>query len=91
MIKRKHASGFNAIFADPDKAPLDQIMDGFDFVTRTIIEQSDKDIELNRALGDAQAVIREQVKRSTIIHARSILNTCAQRATGKEVYDDYLE
>lgn len=83
MIKIKCTDGVDAIFADPEKTEFDQVIEGFDFITRTIIEQSDKDIELNRALGDNEAVIREQIKRSTLIHARSILNTCCQLATGK--------
>jgi hypothetical protein len=91
MIKRKDAPAFNAIFAETDKNALEQITAGFDYVTRLIIEQCDRDIEVNRALGDQQAVIREQIKRQTIIHARGILNTCHLYATRQEVFDEYTQ
>ena len=91
MIKRKDSPGFTAIFADSDHTPLQQITAGFDYATRLIIEQCDRDIEVNRALGDQQAVIREQIKRQTIIHARGILNTCHVYATRQEVYDEYTQ
>ena len=91
MIKRKDTPSFNALFANNDKTPLEQITAGFDYVTRMIIEQCDRDIEVNRALGDQQAVIREQIKRQTIIHARGILNTCHVYATRQEVYDEYTQ
>ena len=88
LVKRKDAKGLDAIFAKQGQTDLDKITEAFDYVTRTIIEQSDKDIELNRALGDSDAVIREQIKKSTLIHARSVLNLCHQRVTGKEIYND---
>ena len=89
--KRKDAKGLNAIFAKEGQTDVQKIMEAFDYITTQIIEQSEKDIELNRALGDGEAVIREQVKMSTIIHARSILNLCHQRVIGKEVYDEYTK
>lgn len=88
LVKRKDAKSLDAIFAKQGQSDLEKITEAFDYVTRTIIEQSDKDIELNRALGDSDAVIREQIKKSTLIHARSVLNLCHQRVTGKEIYND---
>jgi hypothetical protein len=90
-VKRKDAKGFEAIFADEATSELEKILAAFDYVTRLEILQSEKDIELNRALGDQQAVIRDQIKKSTLIHTRSILNVCHQRVTGKEVYDEYTQ
>lgn len=91
FIKRKDANGFEAIMADENRNDLQKVTEAFDYVTRIIISQSEKDIELNRALGDQQAVIREQIKQSTLIHARSILNLCHMRATGKEVFNEYTK
>lgn len=90
-INRENAESFDAILADENRSELEKVMDAFDQITSTIIEQSEKDIELNRALGDQQAVIREQIKKSTIIHTRSIINLCHLRATGKEVFDEYTK
>ena len=82
------AESLNAIFADGNHSDLDRVMAAYDHITTIIINQADKDIELNRALGDQQAVIREQIKQSTIKHTRSILNQCCMRVTGKEVFND---
>lgn len=91
IVKRKDAKGLNAIFAKEGQTELQTILEAFDYITTLIIQQSEKDIELNRALGDKEAVVREQVKMSTIIHTRSVLNQCHQRVTGKEVYDEYIK
>ncbi len=91
IVKRKDAKGLDAILADTERNDLEKIIGAYDYISRLIISQSEKDIELNRALGDGQAVIREQIKMSTIIHTRSILNLCHFRVTGKEVYDEYTQ
>ena len=85
---QNNTAGLDAIFADAERSDLEKVMSAFDHITQTIISQSDKDIELNRALGDQDAVIREQIKQSTIKHTRSILNHCHMRVTGKEVFHD---
>ncbi|MEE4194847.1 MAG: hypothetical protein V2J07_06590 [Anaerolineae bacterium] len=91
IVKRNNAKGLEVILADPERNDLEKIMGAYDYISRLIISQSEKDIELNRALGDEQAVIREQIKMSTIIHSRSILNLCHLRVIGKEIYDEYIQ
>ena len=78
----------NAIFSDGSQSDLEKVMAAYNHITTIIINQADQDIELNRALGDQQAVIREQIKQSTIKHTRSILNHCCMRVMGKEVFSD---
>ena len=91
MIKKEHTAGFEAIIADTENDDLTKVMAAFDYVTQLIITQSEKDIEIDRAMGDQQAVVREQIKMSTLIHARSILNWTHSRVTGSEVYDEYIK
>jgi hypothetical protein len=57
MIKTQPAKERNAIVSD---------------TTKSEFEQADKDAEHNHALDDTQAVIREQIKRSTLTHAAAI-------------------
>ena len=89
-MNRQETKGFDAAIAG-DGSELEKITAGFDYVTRLIIQQAQNEIELLRAEGNREALVKEQIKMNTIIHTRYILNRCCQRVTGKEVYDELAE
>ncbi len=60
----------------------------FRWVTDRIVEDSQRELELLRALGDPQAVLKEQIKLSTILHARSIFAQCHLMVTGRKAWDE---
>lgn len=60
----------------------------FDWITGRVVEDSRREVELLRVLGDQQALVKEQVKLSTIQHARTIFNQCYRMVSGKAAWDE---
>jgi hypothetical protein len=70
-----------------DRPDVVKLAQSFDTITRQIITHSEKEIEVLRALHDQEAVVKEQIKMETIKHARSILEECYQRVTGRREWN----
>jgi len=64
------------LYADPPQ--VDKLRQAFERITSQIVEQSMHDIEVKRALGDRDAVIREQIKMESIKFAQNLLEECYQ-------------
>ena len=60
----------------------------FEAITRIVLTHAEREIELARAMGDANEVIKQQIKRETMKAARGILQGCHQRVTGKRGWDE---
>ncbi|WP_420641196.1 hypothetical protein [Candidatus Leptofilum sp.] len=73
---------YEEIFAS-DLSEADKIAKGFHHIISTIITHSQNEIELLKAMNDREHLIKEQIKLSTIQHAKSIFEMAYQRATGK--------
>jgi hypothetical protein len=71
----KKNQAFQSIY-ESDLTDLEKVAEGFRWITAKIIEQGEAEIELQRALGDRDAVIKEQIKVSTIRHAQSLFDYC---------------
>ena len=69
---------------DSNLSEADKIARAFHFVIRTIETHSNNEIELLKAMNDRESLIKEQIKLSTIQHAKGIFNMVYQRATGKK-------
>ena len=67
---------------------VEKLAQAFRCVTDRIVEDSQRELELLRALGDPQAVLKEQVKLSTIQHARSVFAQCHLMVTGRKAWDE---
>jgi hypothetical protein len=67
---------------------IEKLTRAFRLVTDKIIAYSEGEIELLRALGDSQELIKEQIKQSTIQHAQSIYAQCHLLVTGRKAWDD---
>ncbi|MCD4753137.1 MAG: hypothetical protein K8R40_08710 [Anaerolineaceae bacterium] len=89
-MNRKESISFDTVI-EGDGSELEKITAGFDYVTRLIIQHSHNTIELFRAEENHDAMVKEQIKMSTLKHARSILNTCYLRVIGKEVFDELID
>lgn len=89
---------FDAIFQS-DKEPVDQLAAGFGFVLSRVLSDSEKEMEILRAMGDKGGLVKEQIKHSTIEHVLEVFGDCYRRATGgaasmgqnREVYDERPE
>jgi len=73
---------------DSDLSEADKIAKAFHFVINTIETHSNNEIELLKAMNDRETLIKEQIKLSTIQHAKGIFNMAYQRATGKRSWDE---
>ncbi len=60
----------------------------FEAITRIVLTHAEREIELARAMGDANEVVKQQIKRETMKAARGILQGCHQRVTGKRGWDE---
>jgi hypothetical protein len=78
---------FNLIF-EADLPEVEKLTRAFDLVTGRYLEAARKEIELLKAMGDGEALVKEQIKMSTLEHARGIYADCYQRATGRSAWDE---
>ena len=86
-MKRKLAKDFNEIFEQP-VSELEKVRQGFDWVTTMYLKESLFEQESLMALGDRNRLVKEQIKASTLRHARQIFGDCYYRATGRKAWDD---
>ena len=75
---------------ETDLSEADKIAKAFHLIIDTIIGHSSNQIELLKAMNDREALIKEQIKLSTIQHATSIFDMAYQQATGKRSWDEQI-
>jgi hypothetical protein len=73
---------------ESDLSEADKLAQSFDCITSMYIQHAEQEIELLRAFGDNDALIKEQIKTETMKHVRSIFNDCFIRSTGKKAWND---
>jgi hypothetical protein len=66
----------------------DKIAKAFHFVINTIETHTNNEIELLKAMNDRETLVKEQIKLSSIQHAKGIFNMVYLRATGKRRWDE---
>ncbi len=74
--------------AASDLPEAEKLARAFRWVTDQVVKDSQRELEVLRALGDAQALVKEQVKLSTMLHARSIFLQCHLMVTGRKAWDE---
>ncbi len=73
---------FQAVFSS--SAPeIARLAAGFQLILEHELANAKHEMELLRALGDRDGLIKEQIKHNTIQHAASIFSDCYFRATGE--------
>ena len=55
---------------------IEKIEQAFLRITQLYIQHSEQQVEVCRALGDANASVKEQIKMATMKHAQTILRDC---------------
>lgn len=73
---------FNQIFESETDA-LEKVAAGFHFIIDRHLVESSREMEVLRALGDREGLIKEQIKHSTLQHALSSFDECYFRAVGE--------
>ncbi len=71
-----------------DKPEAERIVRAFGVLIRFYEIHGEHEIELARALGDRDRLVKEQIKLSTFKHAESILLGTYQRVTGRRISDE---
>ena len=74
-----------------DQPEIDKLKAWFGHLTTRIIEFADKEIELARAMGDGETLVKVQVKMETMKTARRIFGQGYQMATGRKAWDEQGE
>jgi hypothetical protein len=71
-----------------DLPDLEKVVQAFDCITGFVIGHAQAEIELARALQDREELLKIQIKRETMAHARSILEFCYRRVIGRRPWHE---
>jgi len=74
--------------AASDLPEMDRLAQAFRWVTDRILEQEEREVELLRAMGDREALTKEQIKLGMMRHAQEIFQQCFRRIAGRKAWDD---
>ncbi|NIW44750.1 MAG: hypothetical protein GWN14_08320 [candidate division Zixibacteria bacterium] len=72
----------NQIF-DSQSPEMDRLAEGFHYILEQHLEDTDREMELLKAVGDKNQLVKEQIKHSTMLHVISIFDDCYYRAKGE--------
>lgn len=90
MIPKNIVPLLDQIFSS-DRSELDKLSSAYHLITGYQIEQAKNECEIFRATGDRDALVKEQIKHSTMEHMLQVYAECYYRATGshweQEQYD----
>lgn len=88
---RNYAKMFDGIVTNRRIEDVDKIKKMFDYTSRQFIEQSQREAELSRAMGDEESYQQEQVRAGTMEVARDMFELCYRYLTGdrgRDIWDD---
>lgn len=71
-----------------DLTDMQKLARVFRWITDFYIESSDREIELFKAVGDQDALIKEQIKQSVFKHAQTIFQDSHLLVTKQKAWDD---
>jgi len=73
---------------DADTADIEKLKKAFRWITGRIVEEAQREIELARAMGDRETIVKQQIKMETMKSAWGIFQDCYLRATGRRAWDE---
>jgi len=71
-----------------DLPELEKITQAFECITGFVVGHAEAEIELARALQDREQMLKTQIKKETMVHARSIFESCYRRVTGRRPWHE---
>jgi hypothetical protein len=71
-----------------DLPEMQKLSNVFHWITDFYIENSEHEIELYKALGDREALVKEQVKQSVFKHVQSIFQQTHLLVTKRKAWDE---
>ena len=87
----KHAQVYDSIMQNDAFTEVEKLKKMFDYVTTRFIEHSRREVELLRAMGDGETVIKEHIKLGVMDAARGMFEFCYRRVTDdrrRSVWDE---
>lgn len=90
MNKRNLAIELDRISSDQIMSETDRLVAAFGIATKSFMVQSERDLELARAMGDVESAVKEQIKRNVMQSARELFEFCYLNVTGtrKGIWDE---
>jgi hypothetical protein len=73
---------------ESDLQEIDKVAQAFGFITGQILDYGKNQMELFKAMGDQESLIKEQIKLETIRFARGTFNEAFTRVTGRSAWDE---
>jgi hypothetical protein len=67
---------------------VEKLARGFRWITDRILENARGEIEVSRAAGDKETVIRQQIRLEMTKHIRTIFQDCYVLAAGRRAWDE---
>jgi hypothetical protein len=74
--------------ARQDLPEIEKLAQAFDLVTSSYIANARNEVELLRALGDEENLIKERIKSGVMENARSIFLDCYRVVTGRSAWHE---
>jgi hypothetical protein len=71
---------YNRVMAS-ELPEIDKLRVGFEWITDRIVADAEREVELLRAMQDREALVKEQIKLSTVRHVRGLFEQCYRSAT----------
>jgi hypothetical protein len=71
-----------------DLPDLEKVTQAFDCITAFVLGSAQAEIDLARALQDHDQLLKVQIKRDTMVYARSIFEHCYRRTTGRRPWHE---
>jgi hypothetical protein len=73
---------------ESDLSEIDKVARAFDMVTGRVLDHGQKDLEVYKAMGDKESLVKEQIKQETIRFAREAFNQAFKRVMGRSAWDE---
>jgi hypothetical protein len=86
-MKREETNRLAEI-VEADLPEIERLAQAFGWITASYVEHAQGEIELARAMGDPEAVIREQIKMEMMKHARSIFQDVYRQVTRRSAWGE---
>ena len=74
-----------------DLSEMEKLAAAFGGLTGFVVEVAENEIELAKALGDQQALIKQQIKIETMKSARDMFRMVFWRVTGRWAWDEPIK
>jgi hypothetical protein len=85
-ITRKFELEKNGVFKEilqTGLSDIEKLTRAFTWLSEQEIRRGKEEIELLRAIGDQEALVKEQIKVCTLKHSRELFSYCYQLVTGR--------